>query len=91
MSLRSVGVLVYRVRMPTMRLQTTEQVAHTIGRTRRQVLRYVANGRLRYAAKAPGRNGAFLFHPDDVTNFKARLDRVIAGEHALEVRDEVNA
>ncbi len=45
---------------------TTAQACQVLGIERTTLTRWVAAGRIKPAHKLPSRNGAFLFHRDDV-------------------------
>lgn len=55
-------------------LITTSDVRDLLGCSVRTVHRLVASGDLAPALKLPGPNGAFLFDPEAVENYKAQRD-----------------
>lgn len=61
--------------MSSYELLTTAEVAVALGITRQAVADRVKAGKLTYARKSPGRNGAYLFDPAAVEDAPARWQR----------------
>jgi len=58
---------------------TTNEVARRLGLVRWTVCRAVLEGRLEPVAKLPGRNGAYLFTPEAVTEWRNGTSERLAG------------
>lgn len=71
------------------RLVTSATAAARLKVHRRQVLRYVAAGELTPALQLAGRNGAYLFDPDDIEALAAA--RRAAGRRAALAKVERSA